>query len=430
MPSSSSSRFRRSAAGRSGDQNDNNNNRSHRSSSHQQQSTSRSTLNNGNGGTLGISNTNNSFLTTRRHHHRPEEVTPTITANDAPTATASSLSLSQPPVDVQGDLVDYGMSLNVKDEQRRDIQVEITAITTSNDKTNKSLGEETKTEEQIKKSLRHAEKEQVKLDEGASAQLEYTKDYSDFTKELDQRFKSGIVECTTPTPVLSNGSASSSSSSCSSNLHASSNLNPITPDGRINHDQSNHGNNEEESSLVSNRRIVDGKNALGDTILRTLRKEDRDIKVTEVEQENLNEKRVQLEQSMELQGLRQSLEREQGNIRRLQSEVQQDRDAKSTRVVEIQQSHDSSGTKAQKVIDLVRTCMTIKIAITTTTTTTATCLLLSLYILRHPHLLTLYLLSCSLCSFFFVLSSSFHLIIYRRHLLTFFSLLHTIIPQI
>jgi t-SNARE complex subunit (syntaxin) len=360
MSSSSSSRFRRSAVSRSDDQNDNNN-RSHRSSSsssHQQQSTSRSTLNNGNGGTLGISTTKNSFRTTRRHHHhhRPGEVTPTITANDAPVAVAAataSSSSSSSSLDVQGDLVDYGMSLNVKDEQRRDIQVEITVIATSNDKTNKSLGEETKIEEQIKKGLRHAEKEQLKLDEGASAQLESTKDYSDFTKELDQRFKLGIVECTTPTPVLSNGSTSTSSSS--SNLHASSNLNPITPDGRINHDQSNNGNNEEESSRVSNRRIVDEKNALGDTILRTLRKEIRDIKDTEMEQKNLNEKRVQLEQSMELQGLRQSLEREQGNVRRLQSEVQQDRDAKSTRVVEIQQSHDSSGTKAQKIIDLVRT---------------------------------------------------------------------------
>ena len=354
MSSSSSSRFRRSAAGRSDDQNDNNN-RSHRSSaaSHQQQSTSRSTLNNGNGGTLGISSTKNSFRTTRRHHHhRPGEVTPTITANDAPVAVAAATVSSS--LDVQGDLVDYGMSLNVKDEQRRDIQVEITVIATSNDKTNKSLGEETKIEEQIKKGLRHAEKEQLKLDEGASAQLESTKDYSDFTKELDQRFKLGIVECTTPTPVLSNGSTTSTSSS--SNLHAPSNLNPITPDGRINHDQSNNGNNEEESSRVSNRRIVDEKNALGDTILRTLRKEIRDIKDTEIEQKNLNEKRVQLEQSMELQGLRQSLEREQGNVRRLQSEVQQDRDAKSTRVVEIQQSHDSSGTKAQKIIDLVRTC--------------------------------------------------------------------------
>jgi hypothetical protein len=407
MSSSSSSRFRRSAAGRGGDHNDNNH-RSHRSSSNQQQSTSRSNLNNGNGGgTLGISTTTNSFRTTRRHHHRPGEVTPTMANNDAPAAAAVatvSLSVSQPPVDVQGDLVDYGMSLNVKDEQRRDIQVEITVIATSNGKTNKSLGEETKTEEQIKKGLGHAKNEQCVLNKGASDQLESTKDYSDFTKELDQRFKSGIVECTTPAPVLSNGSPSSSSSSNS--LPASlSNLIPITPDGRINQDHHSNGNNEEErgggdtSSRESNRRIVDGKNALGDTILRTLQKEDRDIKDSEIEQENLNERRVQLEQSMELQGLRASLEREQGNIRRLQSEVQQDRDAKSTRVVEIQQSHESSGTKAQKIIDLVRTITMITITTITTITTTATFLLPSLFVLRHPCLLTFRLFSC----FFFLL---------------------------
>lgn len=307
----------------------------------------------GGGGTLlaGVSSkkTTASFRTTRRH--RPGEVVPAT--NGVPLSPSSSTA---PATDVPGDLFDFGVSLSVSDDQRRDIHEEIKEIVGSNDRTNKFLLEENKMEEQIKKDLKYSRNEQLKLNEGASDQLESANMYSMFLeKDLKHRFQTHIVDCTTPilAPISTAGKP---------NSHGSSSVSPDLSPNEINGVNSKSSEKEEKdsnskssSSRVSNKIILVEKSNLVNSILQTLQSNDQCMHDTEIEKAGLNEKRIQLEESIELQGLRSSLEREREEVRRYESEVQKSGDAKATRIVEIQQSRDSSGLKAQKITDLV--CM-------------------------------------------------------------------------
>jgi hypothetical protein len=217
--------------------------------------------------------------------------------------------------DVQGDLFDFGLSLCQSDDQRRNIHEEIQEIVAFNEETNKRIEEENKAEANIKKQLNYSKNELLKLNAAMSDQLNSASTYSLFLeKDLKHRFETSMV-------------------------------NPsIITEQKKNEEQA------QESSIT----LLDKKASHVISIIQKLYIEEHCMESAGTEAISFKEKCIQLEDFMTVQELRSSLERSREEVRRNKSEVQSNRDAKATRIVEIQQIYDSNGTKAQKVADLTK----------------------------------------------------------------------------
>ena len=258
--------------------------------------------------------------------------------------------------DVGSDLLGFGASVEFHEDHRRHIHAEIQEIEASNKAKKEAVARETKSEEHLQKDLGHAKSELGLLTQGSEDQLESAKTFLTLTKNLDKELRSNIIEPTT----LSSASAAPVSPTETKLPPAVS----VSPDGE------NQGNDSKEpesssstppssdcektSRILLNQEILVQKASRADDLLQTLQNETKSLEEIEAEIRELGEKKIQLEESMEFQGLQESLERAQEDERRLQSELQQDRDTKATRVTEIQQIRESCGTKAQQFTDLVR----------------------------------------------------------------------------
>jgi len=106
--------------------------------------------------------------------------------------------------------------------------------------------------------------------------------------------------------------------------------------------------------LFANKEILEKKDSRADSILRTLRDQEKELKSICAETHEVDKKSVQLQRSIESQGLEESLQRAREKGKRLESEVKQEEDIEKTRNAEIQQTRESCGVKGQECTELTK----------------------------------------------------------------------------
>jgi hypothetical protein len=295
----------------------------------------------------------------------PAESTSTVGVGVAPAASireTATTTITPPSVvgveavssDVGSDLLEFGASVEFHEDHRRHIHAETQEIEASNEATKEAVAKEARTEDQLLKNLGRARSELVSLNQGAEDQHESAKMFLTLTRNLDGEFRSGILEPTIPTTVSTGTRTNNTSATPSETDPSTLALQPVTPDGR-NQETTDRENGERLLSRrpLSNQEILAEKESRADEMLQALKNETKSLEAIRVKIRGLQEKRTRLEESMEFQGLEESLERAREDERRLQSELMQDKDAKATRIVEIQQIRESCGAKAQQCTDLV-----------------------------------------------------------------------------
>ena len=259
-------------------------------------------------------------------------------------------------MDVGSDLLEFGASVEFSDDHRRTIHAETQVIEASNEATKRNVNKEISTEERLQKDLGRARSELFSLSQGASDQLETAKMFSALAENLDREFRSGILEPTTPSAMRAGHPAANIALGQPPSV--SQQVAPMGRNGEAhpeNDPQGGDGDGDDSSTRPrSNKEVLAEKEARANAILQELKEETKSIEAVRAEIRGLDERRVQLEESMKFQGLEESLKRAQDEDRRLQSEIKQNRDARATRIVEIRQSRESCGSKAQKYTDLVR----------------------------------------------------------------------------
>ena len=289
----------------------------------------------------------------------PETTPITIAESPSPSSlAASSAGVSTPSdqaviaSDVNSDIMEFGSNVEFDEDSRRHIHAETLEIEASNEATREAVSKEHRTEEQLTKDLERSKTELCSLNQGIEDQFESANMFWTFATNLRREFVSRIVEVTKPAATNANVNASPSGSN-----HPHSSYHPVTPDVRNkegnDHESDSPSNDKYQPSSMSNQEILAQKASRSEKMLQALKDATNSLEVVETEINGLKEKQNQLETSMEFQGLQESLERAKEEERRAQSEILQDRDTEATRVVEIQQLHESCGTKAQKCTDLV-----------------------------------------------------------------------------
>jgi hypothetical protein len=250
--------------------------------------------------------------------------------------------------DVDSDLLQFGASVEFIEDNRRHIHAETQELEAFNETTKEAVTKESRTEDQLLKNLDRAKSELVSLNQGAEDQLESAKMFLTLNRNLDGEFRSGILESTMPAAMTTctNTRANTTQAAPSEINPSVPALHPITPDGR--------NQKSTESRPLSNKEILAKKESRADVMLHALKNETKSLEAARAKIRVFQEKRARLEESMESQGLEESLERAREDERRLQSELMQEQDAKVTRIVEIQHIRESCGAKAQQCTDLVR----------------------------------------------------------------------------
>lgn len=256
--------------------------------------------------------------------------------------------------DVGSDLLDFGASVEFHEDHRRHIHAETIEIDIANKAKREAVLKEQRAQEQLTKDLGRSEMELSSLNQGAQDQFESAKMFRTLTANLREEFESQIVEVTQSAATKTSAKASPTTPSGPNRYH------PVTPDER-NKEANNAMNESVESpsdgekyfSTLSNDEILVMKESYADSLLQALKDEAYSLQAIKNETNDIREKRKQLEASMEFQDLQASLEKVKQEERRFQSGLLRDRDAKATRVVEIQQLRDSCAINAQMCSDLV-----------------------------------------------------------------------------
>lgn len=279
----------------------------------------------------------------------PAESTP-VAPTDSIRETTATTSTTPSVVGTEDSskILGWGASVEVHEDHRRHIHAETQELEASNEATKEAVTKESRTEDQLLKNLGRAKSELVSLNQGAEDQLESAKMFLTFTRNLDGEFRSGILEPTMPivTNTRTNTRANTTPATPSETNPSAPALHPITPDGR--------NQKSTESHPLSNQEILAEKESRADVMLQALKNETKSLEAARAKIRVYLEKRARLEESIESQGLEESLERAREDKRRLQSELMQEQDAKVTRIVEIQHIRESCGAKAQQCTDLVR----------------------------------------------------------------------------
>jgi len=242
--------------------------------------------------------------------------------------------------DVGYDIVEYGASVETKDETCLTLRLETQEIEAANQETEQCVERESRTEAQLQKDLGHAKNELRSLNQGASDQLDSAKMFSTLAQNLTDEFESGIIRS-----AMSADSTLSTEQQTGSGIASSSHS--ITLEARTD-DKSN------KCKLLSKKEILERKDSRANSILRNLEDKENELKSIFAENRNLYEKRLRLQQSMESQGLEESLQRAREEEKRLEAEVKQDEDTQKTRTVEIQQTRELCGTKGQECTELTK----------------------------------------------------------------------------
>ncbi len=287
--------------------------------------------------------------------------TKNVVFSDSASAAGTKSDQSDGFSDVGSDLLEFGASVEFHEDHRRHIHAETLEIEDSNETTREAVAKEERAEEQLTKDLGRSKMELQSLHQGSEDQLESAKTFWTLTTNLRGELLSRIVQPTKST--VKNTPQSTSPTSVTEQNKQSSISHPITPDGRNhvpNHENESIGSTNDAKSNPStalNKDIFGKKSSDAERMLLVLKDEKNSLEAIEADIEDLIEKQAHLEESMQSQGLQDSLERLKEDERRIHSEILQDRDTKATLIADIQQARESCGKKAQQGMDMVRiTC--------------------------------------------------------------------------
>lgn len=246
------------------------------------------------------------------------------------------------------------MSVNVNEDLRRTIRMEIQQLDLSIGQSKETLYEEASTKAQFQKDLGHAHSEMRSLSRGASDQLENARVHGSLLMTLERQLQSEIVEPVTGESVAeADDDAVMTSTGSPPGTFGRHDYQTVTP-----YPDEKSGNRNSAVSRASDAFTYSGllktmETRVGD-LQETLRKDTKELEDAYEYAASLKEKARQLKQAMIDQGLPDALKRAQEEATRRQAELQKDRDMQAIALVELNKARDSCGAEAKELAHWVR----------------------------------------------------------------------------
>ena len=232
----------------------------------------------------------------------------------------------------EGDVLDFGTSIEVNDNLRREILVEMNDIKATNEITKREINHELKTEHDIRKALQNALVEMKELSQNAASYLEHTNVNCSFVVQLKRQFQMDIVK-----PTMEKSTTSTQPQA-------------VSPDG-----SRTAGNTEEEarSEKENYGAMIKIAKAKIDVLSDKLSALSRDIYEGRGKIEEIVVKRDNLEKGQQEIGLRESLYQAKESLKNLRVEEKEDKLYSISLKESIVQSREALGILQKNLTELV-----------------------------------------------------------------------------
>jgi hypothetical protein len=248
-------------------------------------------------------------------------------------------------------ILDFGTSVNVNEDLRRTLRIEIQMLDDSIGQRKAILHEEASTEAQFQKDLGHTHSEMQSLSRGASDQLENARVHATLLMTLERQLHSEIIECVTGEKSMTVGDMTTTGSPTGTiDRHQ---YHPVTPYPNDVPENRHHSDSRFEAAFTFAELLKSKETRVAD-LLETLKKDRKELVDAREQADLLKAKQSQLEQVIRNQGLEDALTKAKEEASRRQVELQQDRDMHQTAQIDLQKARDACGAEAKELVDLVR----------------------------------------------------------------------------
>jgi hypothetical protein len=273
------------------------------------------------------------------------DLVPSPPQKETPNASSSVL--------VDPFILDFGTSVNVNEDLRRTLRMEIQLLDNSIGQRKAILQEEASTEAQFQKDLRHAHSEMLNLSRGASDQLENARVHASFLMSLERQLNTEIVECITGEKCSVVGAAEEAVQPGRPSGDAHDHYHSVTPNPYEMSESSRRSESQSDPVFTYAELLNNKENRVAD-LIETLKNEKKELEAAHEQACTLKTKQSQLEQVIRVQGLEGALKKAQEEASRRQVEFQKDRDIYDAEQLELSKIQDECGSGAKNLVDLVR----------------------------------------------------------------------------